>query len=266
MNSIVDVFCKGRKTPLLIGSVKSNMGHSEPASAMCSIAKVLIAMENGIIPQNIHFKTPNKDIPGLSDGRLRVVDKNMPWKGGLAAINSFGFGGANGHVLLRSNPKPKIPSVVEKYPRLIGISGRTEEGVVNFLKKLEEKPIDNDLIGLVHEIHKIPVTGHTYRGYTVLNEEKVVHEVQKFNSEPRPIWYVFSGMGSQWVGMAKDLMGIPVFEKSIRRCAEALRGVGMDLLNILINGTDETFDNVINSFVSIAAMQVSCTCSIYLFI
>lgn len=72
VNSIVDVFCKGRSSPLLIGSVKSNMGHSEPASGLCSIVKILIGMERGVIPPNLHFQSPNKDIPGLNDGRLQV--------------------------------------------------------------------------------------------------------------------------------------------------------------------------------------------------
>lgn len=48
------------------------MGHSEPASGVCSLAKILIAMETGIIPMNLHFKTPNPEIPALSDGRLQV--------------------------------------------------------------------------------------------------------------------------------------------------------------------------------------------------
>lgn len=72
VNSIADFFCKNRSTPLLIGSVKSNMGHSEPASGLCSLAKIVIAMESGIIPQNLHFQSPNKDIPALNDGRLKV--------------------------------------------------------------------------------------------------------------------------------------------------------------------------------------------------
>ena len=73
VNSIADVFCKDRTEPLLIGSVKSNMGHSEPASGLCSVAKVLIAMEENKIPGNLHFNKPNPDIPALNDGRLQVV-------------------------------------------------------------------------------------------------------------------------------------------------------------------------------------------------
>jgi fatty acid synthase len=48
------------------------MGHSEPASGLCSVAKMLIAMETGVIPPNLHFENPNPDIPALSDGRLQV--------------------------------------------------------------------------------------------------------------------------------------------------------------------------------------------------
>lgn len=50
------------------------MGHSEPASGLCSIAKVLIAMEAGVIPANLHFNEPNPDLPGLFDGRLKVLN------------------------------------------------------------------------------------------------------------------------------------------------------------------------------------------------
>lgn len=73
MNSIADFFCKDRPSPLLIGSVKSNMGHSEPASGLSSLAKLLVAMEAGTIPGNLHYSTPNAEIPALTDGRLKVT-------------------------------------------------------------------------------------------------------------------------------------------------------------------------------------------------
>lgn len=52
------------------------MGHSEPASGLCSLAKIVISLESGKIPGNIHFATPNPDIPALLDGRLQVISKN----------------------------------------------------------------------------------------------------------------------------------------------------------------------------------------------
>lgn len=77
LNSITSVFCKNRPAeagPLLIGSVKSNMGHPEPASGLCGVTKVLLAMQHGVIPPNLHFNSPNPDIPALLDGRLKVCD------------------------------------------------------------------------------------------------------------------------------------------------------------------------------------------------
>jgi len=64
------------------------------------------------------------------------VYKNWDFGGGYIALNSFGFGGANAHVLLKSNTKPKIPSIVNNIPRLISVSGRTNEAVNNLLKNV----------------------------------------------------------------------------------------------------------------------------------
>jgi len=72
LNAISDVFCIGRKSPLLVGSVKSNVGHSEPVSGLVSIAKVIYALETGIIPANINFETLNHNIPKLVSGELKV--------------------------------------------------------------------------------------------------------------------------------------------------------------------------------------------------
>jgi acyl transferase domain-containing protein len=70
---------------------------------LAAVAKVLLSMEGGVIPANLHYSKPNPDIPALADGRLKVVSENTPWEGGYVGVNSFGFGGSNVHVLLRSN-------------------------------------------------------------------------------------------------------------------------------------------------------------------
>ncbi|XP_012270411.1 fatty acid synthase [Orussus abietinus] len=257
VNSIAELFCKDRKSPLLVGSVKSNMGHSEAASGLCSIAKMLIAMEQGAIPGNLHFETPNKDIPALSDGRIQVVDKNTPWKGGLGAVNSFGFGGANAHLLLRSNPKPKLSPVLDAtLPKIVAVSGRTEEAVGFFLDKVREHERDDEFIALVHDLHANNIPGHRFRGYQILGKE-CTREIGECGAEKRPIWFIFSGMGSQWAGMGRDLFRLETFQRSIRRCAEALKPVGIDLISLINDSEEETFHNVLNSFVSIAAIQVA---------
>ncbi|EZA60541.1 hypothetical protein DMN91_010029 [Ooceraea biroi] len=261
INSVDQLFCKDRKTPLLIGSVKSNMGHSEPCSGLCSIAKVLIAMESGMIPANLHFSTPNPDIPALMEGRIRVITKATPWNGGLVGINSFGFGGANAHVILRSNSKPKLSPVLDTaklLPKLVAVSGRTEDAVYTLLDKAKEHRQDDEFLSLLHAMHNNDIPGHGFRGYEILgiDHTRELTEVASYN-EKRPIWFVFSGMGTQWSGMGRELLGIEVFRRTLQRCADTLLPHGVDLMNIILNNTNETLENVIDTFVAIAAMQVA---------
>ena len=259
VNSICDFFCKDRKTPLLIGSVKSNMGHSEPASGVCSIAKILIAMEAGVLPANLHFQNPNPDLYGLMDGRMKVVDRNMEWNGGIVGLNSFGFGGANAHVILKSNPKPKPISSIDDLPRLVVCSGRTEDAVQKLLEDIEIHKADEEYLGLINEIHSKNIPMHYFRGYTVVGAEDTLREVSEYRDEKRPIWYIYAGMGSQWASMAKEMMQVEVFRTAIQRCAEVLLPEGIDLIDILTRSDESKFDNILNSFVSIAAVQVGLT-------
>ncbi|XP_050549365.1 fatty acid synthase [Spodoptera frugiperda] len=259
VNAIAELFCKGRKGPLLLGSVKSNMGHSEPASGLCSVAKVIVAMERGVIPGNLHYKSPNPDIPALSDGKIKVVDRNTEWDGGLVAINSFGFGGANAHVILESEPRgaARAARAARGVPRVVLASGRTEEAVEALTSLAARHRDDAALHALLDAVHRHNIPGHSHRGFAVLSDPPV-HECAEVESgEPRPVWFVFSGMGSQWPGMAKALMQLPAFATSITRSAAALRPHGIDLVNIITEAPAEAFNDVVNSFVSIAAVQVA---------
>lgn len=172
VNSVVDVFCdEGRQGPLLIGSTKSNMGHPEPASGLAALAKVLIAMEEHVIPANLHFKNPNPDIPGLNDGRLKVINEPTNWDGGYVGINSFGFGGSNVHVLLKSNNSVAMTSHPAKsQTRLITCCGRTEESQQTLLKHAQENMGSIEMQYLIEEsLGTLSTSTHPYRGFTILN-------------------------------------------------------------------------------------------------
>ncbi|CAH2981095.1 unnamed protein product [Chilo suppressalis] len=258
VNAIADLFCENRTNPLLLGSVKSNMGHSEPASGLCSIAKLVVAMQSGVIPGNLHYKSPNLDIPALSDGRIKVVDKNTPWEGGLVAVNSFGFGGANAHVILEVERGAPARAVEAHYavPRLVLASGRTDAAAREMLALAARHPRDAGLHALIDAVHARPQPGHAHRGYALLDPYR--EEVEEFEGgEPRPVWFVFSGMGSQWAGMGNTLMQLPVFAQSIERSAAALKKHGVDLIHVLTEAPNAAFEEVINSFVSITSVQVA---------
>jgi len=73
LNIMEEVFCtKNRKTPLKVGSVKSNVGHCEASSLFMSIVKAIITLESGYIPPNINYKEPNNNVAALKNGKIQV--------------------------------------------------------------------------------------------------------------------------------------------------------------------------------------------------
>lgn len=263
------IFCKGRnKRPLPVGSIKSNMGHSEATSGICSIAKVVIAFENKLIPPNINFSEVRSDIPALAEGRLKVVKDAEKLEGPLVCVNSFGFGGANAHALLRAHGKEKINHGIpeDQLPRLVLWSGRTDEAVRVVLDSVTKKRLDAEYVGLLHNIQVTSVSANTYRGYGIYtqkgseeNANSVGQHIQHFDGVKRPIVWVYSGMGSQWCGMGKDLLKLPVFAKSVENSHNILAKRGLNLKEIITSSDPKMFDNILHSFVGIAAIQIGLT-------
>ncbi|XP_047538488.1 fatty acid synthase-like [Vanessa atalanta] len=266
LNVIGDIFCTGRSDPLMIGSVKSNLGHSEPASGLCSIAKLCIAYTTGYIPPNINYKVPKEGVPALKDGRLKVVTEKQPWGRGMTGVNSFGFGGANAHILLKNVARSKVNNGIpsDELPRLVCVSGRTESAVAKILDDLEAKTVDVELVRLLHAIHDDDIKGHATRGYTLLGSTPtktvaLARNIQHFYGARRPVCFVYSGMGSNWTEIASQLMRVPVFAATIDKCQKALSPSGINLTKLIMHPDTKTNDNIVNSFVGIAAVQIGLT-------
>lgn len=136
LNAISEVYCKNRTQPLLIGSVKSNIGDSEPASGLCGVFKTVLAMENQQIPPTLHYSSPNPGVPALKDGRLQVVSKPLPWTGKYAAVNAVGIGGMNAQALLKANGIEKKPQPQDPIARLMVGSARTESAINYMLNRV----------------------------------------------------------------------------------------------------------------------------------
>ncbi|KAM6245512.1 fatty acid synthase [Porphyrio hochstetteri] len=257
VNGIAEVFCQCRREPLLIGSVKSNMGHAEPASGVAALAKVLLCLEHRLWSPNLHYNNPNPDIPALQDGSLEVVCKPTPVKGGLVSINSFGFGGANAHVILRPNEKISQPLETCNVPRLVQLCGRTQEAVEVLIEESRKQEKNTPFLSLLSDISTIPVSSMPYRGYTLVGTESDIKEIQQVQASGRPLWYICSGMGTQWKGMGLSLKKLDVFWQSILRSDEALKGTGLKVSELLLQADDNTFDETIHAFVGLAAVQIA---------
>lgn len=263
--AIDDVIGQNREKPLLIGSVKSNLGHSEPSSGMCSIAKVLLAFQRGKIAPNLHFERPRSTIAALVEGRMKVVSEVCDLTSSYVALNSFGFGGANAHILLKGHTKRKGARRGEacNFPRLVLWSGRTEESCNVVFDEITKRPLDPELLALMQNIQRIPTPSYLYRGFGLFTQERdgnamcLQREVKHCNDTNRPLVWVFTGMGSQWVGMGRSLLQLPIFKDSIEKCHRILEKKGLNLMEILTSDDPTIFENILHSFVGIATIQIA---------
>lgn len=154
-------------------------------------------MERGVWAPNLHFSNPNPDIPALTDGRVQVVDRPIPVRGGIVGINSFGFGGSNVHVILRPAEKPADgPSPSRTVPRVLQACGRTEAGVNAILQKGKDHTDDDSFLSLLNEVSGLPTANMPYRGYSVIGSQSDILEVQQVQASVRPLWYICSGESS----------------------------------------------------------------------
>ncbi|XP_073345432.1 fatty acid synthase isoform X2 [Pagrus major] len=258
VNGIVNVFCQSQREPLLIGSTKSNMGHPEPASGMAALAKVLLSLEKGVWAPNLHFNSPNPNIPALTDGRVQVVDRPTPIQRGIVGINSFGFGGSNVHVILRPAEKSAdVTAPPRMVSRVLQACGRTEAAVNTMLQKGKEHTADDSFLSLLNEVAGFPTASMPYRGYTLIGSQIDVIEVQQVQATARPLWYICSGMGTQWAGMGRSLMQLPDFRESILQSDAALKDTGLVVSRLLMEADDATFEDTVHAFVSLAAIQIA---------
>ncbi|KAJ2951603.1 hypothetical protein O0L34_g13759 [Tuta absoluta] len=265
LKAIGNVFTKNRCEPVKVGSVKSNMGNAEPASGVCALTKVCLAYHTGKLPGNLHYTQP-LNIPEIKNGKIQILHQNETFNRGLTAVNQFSFNGTNCHVLLKGRFKQKDTSKYKtNIPYLVLVSGRQDECVQKVLKHLENSPIDPEVVGMLHNIYSVETVGHTSRGYTIIesNENnatvKLSQNVQYYSGSKRPLCLVFSGLGSQWPGMAAELMKIPTFASTIRRCHKVLEPMGVNLIRILTEPDKTIFDEILHCFIGITAVQIGLT-------
>ncbi len=239
--------------PLLVGSVKSNMGHCEPASGLAGIVKVILSFLHGIIPPNLHFEFPNPRIPSLIENRLTVVAEATPLPAdAIVGLNSFGFGGSIAHAILQGEgdqPPAEMEKVCLAYP----VSSRTPEGLEKLMDFVVAHHSNKDLLHLLSP----PNHQESHRGYVLWNSGG---QVEKFRCTSeimkRPIWFLFAGMGTQWSGIGKDLLQYPTFARTVDEC---YRAVPSSVRNIITMGGPINLDScsVVEEVTAICATTLS---------
>src|SRR5687767_7483170 len=118
----------------------------------------------------------------------------------------------------------------------------------NHIYKLQVSKIQNPNIAyLMNEINKTSTMGFNVRGFALWDDHDQTVEISSDSQEPGPIWFVFNGMGSQWVGMGRCMLEIPIFKASIEKSANTLKKqVNFDLMKLIEEGDDDSFQQPTN--------------------
>ena len=233
-NAIGKSLGRRRKSSLLIGSVKTNIGHLEPASGLAGLLKALLSLKHDILPASLHFKTPNPDIPfeALNLEVAATARRLESHADRLAGINSFGFGGSNAHIVLRQtqNAQPKTPIVDNIAPLVISARGpdalRATAGRLAGAIERANEPLSAfisaaayDRDHLEHRAIILPVERTKMLSSLVdLAEGRSTNTavIGKAGIRDCKIAFAFSGNGSQWVGMGRTAFRLnPVFRQSL---------------------------------------------------
>ena len=273
--------------PLLVGSVKTNVGHLETAAGVAGVIKVLLAMREGAIPAQLHFEKPNPRLD-WADLPVSVVSEPAPWQAGerprRAGVSSFGYSGTNAHVVLEAweqdherrqssrwgpSDRPSPPGggrppqadetpIARRTHRVLPLSAKTAGALADLAGRYREwlaEP-DRDWASLsdaawtagVGRDHFASRAGVVFSDAAELRErlETLAAPPEgRIAGEPggARVGFLFTGQGSQWPGMGRELYERePAFREVLDRCEAVFREEQGETLLPVLFGESEALD------------------------
>ena len=249
--------------PLVIGSIKTNLGHLEAAAGIAGVLKVLVALNRRRIPAHLNLRTRS---PQIDWERLpvKVVVSDLPWEPidgrWIAGVSSFGFSGTNAHVILEAAPRIPVaaaePEGVDRPQHVLALSARDPEALGELVamhsRRLQQAGDSlPDLCfsantGRAHFAHRLTIRAASRAGLAaeldrMLRNDgtspRIVHGIA--GSRPR-VAFLFTGSGAQYAGMATGLYRhSPVFRDALDQAGELFEQVtGRPLMAVLSTAGD----------------------------
>ncbi|MGW1957725.1 SDR family NAD(P)-dependent oxidoreductase [Streptomyces sp. NPDC001920] len=260
-NALAEVFGTTRPPgrPLHLGSLKSNVGHTQAASGVLGLIKVVQSLRHHTLPRTLHADTPSRHVDWAGSG-LSLLREEVAWPASTqrvrrAGVSAFGISGTNAHVIVEEAPAPESGPAGEapeaeapRAKRLFVLSARSDAGLRGQAAALARH--------LAADPAPLPDVAHTlarHRGHfehraAVMAEDReelraVLAELADGRITPAPpreeqtgkVAFVYAGHGGQWPGMGLDLMAdSQAFSEELTRIDEAVRRhAGWSVLNAL---------------------------------
>ncbi|GDY50059.1 hypothetical protein SVIO_006820 [Streptomyces violaceusniger] len=243
--AVLATYGQNREHPLLLGSLKSNIGHAQAAAGVGGVIKMVMALQHDRLPRTLHIDRPTP-LVDWDSGAVRLLTEPAPWPDTRgprrAAVSSFGISGTNAHAIIEQAPAAEpaepvpatAPLTLTSVPLVV--SGRTPEALRAQSGRLSAALTDDaDLTAFGASLalartafeHRAVLLGRSARelrtGLAALARDEPDSTATRATAGPRKIVFVFPGQGPQWAGMAVDLLGTsPVFAQAMADCERAL--------------------------------------------
>ncbi|MEH0972262.1 SDR family NAD(P)-dependent oxidoreductase [Micromonospora sp. CPCC 205546] len=251
--SLLATYGQERERPLWLGSVKSNFGHTQAAAGVAGVIKMVMALRHEELPRTLHVDSPSHHVD-WTDGAVRLLDEPVRWPRGdrprRAGVSSFGISGTNAHVLIEEPPAvetPQTPAPAEG-PTVWVLSARSEaalrEQAVRLRGHLTDDHAEHDVAYALATTrarlpHRAVLVGDRAELSAALDAladggaaRNLVTGLADVGDRSA---FLFPGQGSQWLGMATELLDTaPVFAARMAQCAAAVdRHTDWSLLDVL---------------------------------
>ncbi len=286
IGALAEIFSTVRtpKDPLKIGSVKTNVGHMEGAAGISGLLKVVLALQHKVLPAHLNCAEQNPHIP-WDNLPFQITHQRQEWlcadKARFAGVSSFGFSGTNSHVILEEAPSsaqaiPNSANLGHRPLQILNISARSPQAlnaqVRRFTQQIKQIP-DEDLTAfcLAASLHR---THFEYRLSIVASSKaECLEKLNHFsNQTPQPsalnkklnlngqapkIVWLFTGQGSQFPGMGKELFDTEVvFKEALQQCATYLDPIlEQPLLTLIFGDQTGALNQTINTQPALFALE-----------
>jgi phthiocerol/phenolphthiocerol synthesis type-I polyketide synthase B len=241
IGALSDALGAGRAAdkPLLVGSVKTNIGHTESVAGLAGLIKAICAVRTGFIPRSLHYNEPSALIP-WADLPVAIASKGGDWPHEgprLASVSAFGIAGANGHIIVEAPPVQERVAPKSATLPLLLLSARSEEALRARALQIAETISSENLLELIR-FSQSRLTALEYRAVFLANDAAELRAaLTAFAAggdalasgaadphRPPQLAAVCPGQGGQWIGMARELMAAePAFLSLIERADQVIR-------------------------------------------